>query len=306
MDLRIIQRDDIEKNKWNGCVHYASNSKIYGFTWYLDNVSENWFGIVEGDYESVFPIVWDRSMKLGKHIYQPHLCQQLGLFSVHLISQGRLQAFLEMIPSDLKNWQFSLNDGNKAIQKLSGYTYTERDNYHLYLNKRYEDISSEYSENTRRNIKKGAKKGLYLTSNIKPEDFVDAVKKAQEQKGMRHPDSLYHTAHRIIYNCLHRGIGHLLTASNQQKEVVAGVFLMDNGAAIVNLLNFSTEEGKQSGAMAYLMDMVIQRQSNKHKYIDFEGSSIPGIARFYKSFGAERIPYYQLVQKQTLLAKWFT
>ena len=52
MNLRIVERDDIEKNKWDGFIHYASNSKVYGYTWYLDNVSENWFGIVEGDYET--------------------------------------------------------------------------------------------------------------------------------------------------------------------------------------------------------------------------------------------------------------
>ena len=80
---------------------------------------------------------------------------------------------------------------------------------------------------------------------------------------------------------------------------------MFNGAAIVNLLNFSTAKGKEVGAMPYLIDSLIKREADKHKYIDFEGSSVEGIARFYKSFGAENMPYYQLKNnKLPWMLKW--
>ena len=67
MDLRLLSREAIEAAKWNGCVHYASNSKIYGYTWYLDNVAEEWMGLVEGDYQSVFPLVFNQKLLGTKH-----------------------------------------------------------------------------------------------------------------------------------------------------------------------------------------------------------------------------------------------
>jgi len=71
---------------------------------------------------------------------------------------------------------------------------------------------------------------------------------------------------------------------------------------MINLLNVSTEIGKSNGAMPYLLDATIRREAGKNKYIDFEGSSVEGIARFYQSFGAENVPYYQL--KNNKLPWW--
>jgi len=306
MNIQLLQRDEIEKAKWNGCVHYARNSKIYGYTWYLDNVSEEWVGLVEGDYESVFPLVWNSKLFKIKQLYQPFLCQQLGIFSVNILSKKRIQSFLEAIPKEFKYWDLHFNEGtNKILDFATDYEVISKDNYHLYLNDTYQNLRAKYSKNTKRNIKKGEKAGLYLTGNMKPETFVEAVRNAQEKKGVKHPDALYHAAHRIIYNCLHRGMGTILAAHDSDRQLCAGIFLMFNAASIVNLLNFSNDLGRQVGGMPYLLDKLIQREANQHKYIDFEGSSIKGIARFYKSFGAELVPYYQVKNnKLPWFLKW--
>ncbi len=302
MEIRLLNRDEIETPKWNGCVHYASNSKIYGYSWYLDNVCNgNWVGLVEGDYQSVMPLVWNDKLLKTKQLYSPYLCQQLGVFSVNMLSKERIKQFLEAIPKEYKYWDINLNDGSQQVLGLRdnpAYDITEKDNYHLYLNKPYEELQAKYSKNTKRNLKKADQAGIYLTAGLKPEKFVTLVQEAQEKKGVKHPDALYHTAHRVIYNCLHRGQGTILGAFDDDKNILAGAFLMFNGAAIINLLNFSNEAGKEVGAMHYLIDSLVQREANKHKYIDFEGSSVEGIARFYKSFGAERMPYYQLKNNQ--------
>lgn len=307
MEIKLLKRDEIETGRWNGCVHYAGNSKIYGYTWYLDNVCGNdWYGLVEGNYESVFPLVWNSKLFNIKQLYQPYLCQQLGLFSVNVLSKERIKKFLAAIPDEFKYWEMHLNDANKSILNLKGdYTVVSKDNYLLYLNKPYAELHAAYSKNTKRNIKKAVEAGLYLTAVLKPETFVEEVKKAQEAKSIQHPEALYHTAHRIIYNCLHRGQGAILAAYDSEKNLCAGIFLMFNGSAIVNLLNFSTVIGKELGAMAYLLDSLIQREADKYKYIDFEGSSVEGIARFYKSFGAENVPYYHLKRnKLPWFVKW--
>lgn len=296
MELKLLKREEIETARWDGCVHHAHNSKIYAYTWYLDNVCNgDWLGLVEGNYESVFPLVGNSKLLKIKQLYQPYLCQQLGIFSVNVLSAERIRQFLAAIPKEYKYWDIHFNDAHSSILGIGDdYQIKSKDNYLLHLNKPYLELREAYSKNTKRNIKKAEKAALYFTAGIKPELFVAEVQKAQELKGIKHPAALYHTAHRIIYNCLHRGQGSILGAFDKEKNLCAAVFLMFNGSAIINLLNFTSPKGKENGAMHYLIDLLVQREANKHKYIDFEGSSVEGIARFYKSFGAKNTPYFQL------------
>jgi len=53
---RIVPFAEIEKNKWNGTIHYAINGNIFGYYWFLKAVIGEWDAIVEEDYQSVMPI----------------------------------------------------------------------------------------------------------------------------------------------------------------------------------------------------------------------------------------------------------
>ncbi len=302
MEIRLLKRDEIDKARWNGCVYYSPNSLIYGFTWYLDNVCEQWEGLVEGDYESVFPLVWNNKLLGIKRLYQPYLCQQLGLFTVNGFSQKRIKAFIEAIPKEYKYIDIHLNERN-IIDQLEGFEVEARPNYLLPLSRPYTDIYAGYSSNLKRNLKKAEKAGIYGSASIKPENFVALLRQEQEKKGNHFPERLYHAAHRVIYNCLHRGQGVIMGAFEEQEhELCAAVFWMFNGARTTNLLNFTTDKGRQLGAMHQLIDMYIQGNAGRPIYIDFEGSSIESIARFYQSFGAENQPFYRL--KQNRLPWW--
>ena len=57
-DFQYIKNNYINRNKWNECVSKSINSRVYGLSWYLDIVCKNWDGIVFGDYEAVFPVVF--------------------------------------------------------------------------------------------------------------------------------------------------------------------------------------------------------------------------------------------------------
>lgn len=304
MEIRLLKRDEIDKRRWDGCVYYSPNSLIYAYTWYLDNVCDTWEGLVEiedENYMSVFPLVWNDKLFGVKRLFQPYLCQQLGLFTVNGFSKIRIESFIHAIPKEYKYININLNESNE-IKELSGFQLTAKPNYLLPLGLSYEKLKENYASNLKRNIKKAEKTGLYSTTSIKPEDFVAAVKDYHKNKGNHFPDQLYHAAHRIIYNCLHRGQGVIMAAFTEQQELCAAIFWMTNGARIINLLNVTTAAGREVGAMHYLVDMYIQANAGKPMFIDFEGSSIDSIARFYQSFGAENHPYYNL--KQNRLPWW--
>lgn len=305
MNIRRISREDIDEKKWNGCVHYASNGNPYGYTWHLDAISEAWEGLIEGDYESVFPLVWNDKLKIAKQLYQPFFAQQLGIYSINMLSAKRIENFLKAIPSDYKYIVINLNYKN-AIPEGLGFEVTERPNYTLRMMDGYEEISSNYSSNLKRNLKRARQYKMAMTSSIKPEKLVELYRTHQGPKIPELNDAAYHAAHRVIYNALHRGMGFLSAIVNEQNTVMAAGFFLISKNRVVNLLPTTTPEGREKRAMHVLLDAVIQQNAGKPTIFDFEGSSIPGVAKFYESFGAMNQPYYTIKRNDLpFFVKWW-
>jgi hypothetical protein len=57
--------------------------------------------------------------------------------------------------------------------------------------------------------------------------------------------------------------------------------------------------------MFFLIDKFIQEHAGEKIILDFEGSNLPGLARFYKGFGSDDFVYLQ-VRKNNLpkLVRW--
>ena len=305
MNIRRISREDIDEKKWNGCVHYASNGNPYGYTWHLDAISEEWEGLIEGDYESVFPLVWNEKLKIAKQLYQPFFAQQLGIYSINMLSAKRIENFLKAIPSDYKYIVINLNYKN-AIHEGLGFEVTERPNYTLRMMDSYVEISSNYSSNLKRNLKRARQYKMTMTSSIKPEKLVELYRTHQGPKIPELNDAAYHAAHRVIYNALHRGMGFLSAIVNEHNTVMAAGFFLISKNRIVNLLPTTTPEGREKRAMHVLLDAIIQQNAGKPTIFDFEGSSIPGVAKFYESFGAMNQPYYTIKRNNLpFFVKWW-
>ena len=78
----------------------------------------------------------------------------------------------------------------------------------------------------------------------------------------------------------------------QKKQVRAGAVFWILNRRIYYLFSSQTEEGKTLNSLSAILNKVIKDHSNSDKTLDFEGSIIPNIADFFKSFGAEKEVYY--------------
>ena len=304
MEIRYIKREDIDQLKWDSCVHYATNGRIYGYTWYLDNVCENWDGLVEGDYQSVMPLIWNDKLLGIKQIFQPFLAQQLGVFSVNVLSPKRLEGFIAAIPEEYKKVTIHLNAKN-PLKEIEGYSITPRNNFVLNLNDDYDVIESKYSKNHKRSLKKSRKFDNVIGSNIKPETLMEQYRKYQGIKIKDFKDDSYHAAHRIIYNALHRGRGFISSIQNKQGDIMAAAFFTVSHNRLTLLFPSTTPQGRERNSMHLLLDMTIQMNSSRPISLDFEGSNVESIARFYQGFGSKNEPYFVLSRnKLPIWMKW--
>jgi len=290
--IQYITRKNIEIEKYNICIKNAKNSRIYAYSWYLDCVADHWDVLILNDYQAVMPLVW-RSKYHIKYIYPPCWAQQLGVFSSENIKESLVALFLKSIPKKYKKQTIFLNTLNITKGLL------EQTNYILVLNKRYKDLNRNYNKTRRRILKK-------IVKTLK-------IKTAQEYKPIIEFFKLHTASNLNITTKDYAKLAKLLMILNNKNKLiiktayldnklVAGSFFIIDASRIVYLFSTTNSLGKKENCMSFIIDAIIKEYENTPYLLDFEGSSVKGIAFFFKSFGAKKEEYY-LYQKSFSLLK---
>ena len=81
---------------------------------------------------------------------------------------------------------------------------------------------------------------------------------------------------------------------NSLCETMATVIMLNDGRRLYNLMNTTTDEGRKNEANYLLFDAIIQEFAGQKLVLDFEGSDLPGVKRFYESIGPENQPYFKV------------
>lgn len=260
---------------------------IYAESWYLNLVCpEGWDALVLEDYQAVMPLPLKSKLGLS-YIQQPIWTQQLGIFSIASITEEVVLKFIKSVPKKFKFLSSNLNYSNTC----SSLPLILKTNLILELGLSYDEIKSSYSSNTKRNINKAAKNDIQLNFNCENiNSFIDFVKSTLDSPL---PENDITILNQIIKESLVSDNGFIITAS-QNNKVTAACFILKSDNRLIYRVARSNKEGKESKAMFLIVDELIKKYSNSNYTLDFEGSEIKGIARFYESFGAEKEPYYYL------------
>ncbi|MEI8085008.1 MAG: peptidoglycan bridge formation glycyltransferase FemA/FemB family protein [Paludibacter sp.] len=279
MQIKHLQNKSIDYALWDKSISESINQLTYAYSWYLDVVSPNWEALVSENYDYIMPLPLKRKYKLP-YIVQPKLTQQLGIFSTQIINENVVQLFINELPSF--SYELNLNEQN---------FYQNAEvcpNYILDLNQTYQQITSNYSKNTKRNIEKATKMQLKVRYELSLDAFITFYYSVNKK---------YNSAEQsFVEELIKTGISKekmsLFGVLSAKNEIIAALCLMHSSNRLTYLLPVSNEEGKNSSAMFLLIDQLIQNNADKNCLFDFEGSRIEGIARFYKGFGALNHPYY--------------
>ena len=296
MKIKYLQHNEIDKIKWDKCIIHSYNGIIYAFSWYLDVISKNWEALIVGDYDMIFPIIPGKKFGIN-YLYQPLFLQQLGVFSYQKLNSDVVEKFLDAIPKKYKFYEINLNTFNKISS--AKYQTTQRVTYEIDLICPYESLIKKYSTNTKRNIKKAKKNNLQIFKKLPVKEFIDFKQKNSIVK-LKEED--YSVLRNIISISIFYTVGELYGVYNSENKLCAAAFFIKSHNKVIYLVSVSSEEGKQKRAMFFLIDSFIKKNSQKNLTLDFEGSNIESIARFFKGFGANPC-YYQFVKKNNL--PWF-
>lgn len=299
--INYIEHKNINKQKWDTCINESTNACIFVYSWYLDIVSEDWSALVLNDYEAVFPLASKSKYKIN-YIIQPFFTRYFGVFSKLKISEKLVTDFFSSIPEKFKFIEFCIHESN-PIQK-GEYTLQEKKYQFLDLDRKYESIQKEFSDNAKRNVKKAIKAGLHVQLGISPEKIVNLFKITKGNELEIFKAEHYKILIKLMNECLKLNKGQSIAVYDGNKLCAAGFFMFSNNRFIF-LKSGVTDEGKSKGAMHFLFDHFIKENADQEFQLDFGGSSVDSVARFYKNFGAKDCVYLQ-VKKNNLpkFIKW--
>ncbi|MCK4664323.1 MAG: hypothetical protein KAT68_15750 [Bacteroidales bacterium] len=294
MEIIFKQHKNIDRVKWDRCINKAYNGIIYTYSWYLDIVCHDWDGLIVGDYDIVMPLT--KFKKFGiNYLAQPFYTQQLGVFSTKKTSPKVIEDFLSSIPSKYKYIEINLNTFNNI--GATDFKINRNVTYEIDLIKPYEKTYKKYSLNTKRNIKKAVKNKISIIRGLPVSEIIDFKRKNTKNKLS---ETYFYILKKIIsFSLLHK-IGEIYGAYTHDNELCAATFFIRSHHKAIYLLSVSSTKGKENSAMFLLIDKFMKNNSEKNLTLDFEGSNIESIARFFNSFGAKPC-YYYTVKKNNLL-----
>ena len=288
--IKCLHREQIDISKWDECVCSAPNGRLYAISYYLDLVCNKggWSGLVLGDYEAVMPLPLNNKIPFFTRIALPIFAQQLGVFASKPINEKLISSFIAAIPKSYRSVYLQFKDAN-PIQDSSQTGIRHSSNFTLALNKPYQEIYAAYSKNLKRNLKTAAKNELAINeiSNAEFSTFYLSLTE-KEMVDKIQLDSFLGT---LIDQIIAKEHGKIWGVKNNEGSVLAACLITHFNGRLTYLLARSSKEGKDKRAMHFIIDEIIKANIGKAGILDFEGSEIVNVARFYQLFGAKDTPY---------------
>lgn len=288
MKIRYIQRAAIDTGRWDEVIEHSPAETIYPYSWYLDAVAAKWSALVADDYRFIMPVVWKKKAGL-KYVYQPFYTQQLGVFSKEYVDPLIIKEMISLIYKKFRFAGINFNSKN-LVGEEEPYTVDDKSNYTLTLNKEYDQHFSSFSSGAKRSIRKAQGFPEKVEKDIPVEDLV-ALKRANDV--IQRSDQDYLWLHKLLETIRSKGVGSVYGIRSGGELTAAGFFAFSRTRAIY-LISASSKAGRERTDMFKIVDAFIREYANSGIILDFEGSNIPSVARFFAGFGAQAEIYQGL------------
>lgn len=288
--IQCIHRNQLDVAKYNVCIATSIQSRIYAYAWYLDCVCDEWSVFVLDDYKAVMPLPYKR--KYGfRYISHPFFAQQLGVFSQEFLTTELMAAFVGHIPKYLLKVSLQFNSENRFTNER----VVLQANFILDLQATYSELYARFSKGRKHAIQQGNKKKVHWQEV----SFDEVLRLSREQYSFQDiAEQEYRKLTQLIALAKDKNKVKIIGVQENGQLIGGAVFLL-GAKRIVYLFAAVSARGKQLQVASLLLNAVIQEHAGTSKILDFEGSIRPGIAAFFKSFGAE-VETYGLLKKSWL------
>lgn len=308
---------DIDTGQWDLFVSQSPQGNIYHCHQYLTNLLPQWEAVVitEGA-QIVAAMPYECHQKWGiRYARQPFFAQYLGILFCEKsdntyknleFQKKAVQAIHETLPSNIKllDFHFAPQFNYDLALLWLGWTQRMRFTYWVDISKGYEVFLQSSASHVRREIKKTDEAGIQIKVENSPEKVVGILKMAKPEaaKGVE-----AHYFQALINNSRHyfeTQQSCCLIAYDVERPI-AGIIYFFFKNKMIYYQGSTLPEYKNSGAMTKIIAESVRLYGARYQYLDFDGSMMEPIERFFRGFGAFPVRYSHFtLNRLPLLARW--
>jgi hypothetical protein len=287
-----------------------SDIPIFSLDWWLDAVScnDDWdASIVEKNGVIIGTMPYVIRKKYGMtFLVMPPLTQTLGPWirpsSGKYVDQESdqikiMKELMEQIPQHSyfhQNFHYSITNHLpfywEGFQQTTNYTYVIENLKDL------KSIWNGMRPNITGDINKAQRRfNLELKSDLTIGDFLKISELTFRRQGKSLPYSC-DVVHRIDDACQKHNCRKIFFAYDSQARIHSAAYIIWTSNTAYYLMGGSDPELRNSGANSLCLWEAIKFASTVANSFDFEGSMLEPVERFFRAFGARRMPYFQVTK----------
>ena len=267
MNIKILSFKEIDFKKWDQCIDQSLNGTIFGHSWYLNLVCENWEAMVLGDYEAVMPLPMGKIMKYPA-VISPCLAPQLGVFSPRLPAPEIIDAFLSLLRSRFKFIKTGLNKYNLIGDKE--FKIKSARSFNLDLIHSHSKLCQAYSRETKQTIEIGISNKISVSKGVPFQEFIQFYQNLCGSSSKTDDELFYNKIRRLIsFSILHR-FGELFGAYSAENNLTAVAFVMKTTQRVTLLISAMLDNQAGISAFSLLLDDLLKQYAEKNLTLDFE------------------------------------
>lgn len=272
--------------------------------WWLDATAGagNWDAAVAlrgSEVSGVLPFT--KSKKKGLRVLgQPSLSVGLGPLTMGsaLSPYGRLSqefeaidALYDQLPShDIYHQRWHYRQQNWQPLYWRGYRQSTAYSYVLPAPMSTDEAWQNLHGNVRKSIRKAEGRFGVKVRHGDPFELYGLVLDTFAVQGVACPVALVDLK-RLFTMADDRSAGEILIAEDNQGRLCAGGFFVFDAGTTWYLVGGDHAELRKTGAMSCVLWEAVIRASGRGTSFDFEGSMLPGVERFFRTFGGEPNAY---------------
>lgn len=204
----------------------------------------------------------------------------------------KVAAFKQNFLPQITNW---MPFNWKGFEQTTRYTYIINNLSDT------DQVFTDFKDNIRREIRK-AEKSL-VASTADDIDLMYQLKLKVYQANNEEYVIPYDKLKAVYNHCKANNCGELIVAKDDKGNVHSILLYVWDETSAYYLHGVTDKEYKTSGSMSLLLWEAIKRSSQKTKAFNFEGSMTESIERYFRAFGGEQTPYFQISKTDSKVLK---
>jgi hypothetical protein len=301
------------KNIYKEFCKKEQNLPIYSKSWWLDAVcgKDNWdVAIVEkgGQIWATMPYFLKKEF-IFNVITMPPITQTMGPYikypaNVKKIStkvawdKKMMNQLIKQLPYfDVFNQNFYYDITNWLPFYWQGFNQYTRYTY-IIEEKSIEDAQRNFENDIRRRIKKANSLNISVVKSDNVDILYKLTKQTFDSKKEKTPYS-YEFLKNLYEVVKENNSGHIYVAKDENENILYANLLIYDNNYVYYILGGTNPKVKDIGAIDKVLYESIKFAIENNKKFNFVGSMIESIEKYFRSYGAKQVPYFNVYKSNS-------